>query len=123
MLGSAMASELFSRAGWDVCCEFPDSDAALSRLVHDRWFDVLDLSLSSVFTREQCLPQMAASIRAAHAHSLNPALAVIVDGRLFHERPWAYAKVGADASSCSVMEIVATAQRQFNRFNRLQRQK
>jgi hypothetical protein len=111
VLGSAMASELFLRAGWEVSCEYPDSDAALSRLVHERWFDVLDLSLSSVFTREHRLREMAASIRAAHAHSLNPALAVIVDGRLFHERPWAYAKVGADASSRSVMEVVATAQR------------
>jgi len=118
MLGSAMASALFARAGWDVSCEYPDSDAALSGLVHDRWFDVLNLSLSSVFTREHRLPQMAASIRSAHAHSRNPALVVIVDGRLFHERPWAYAKVGADASSCSVTEVVATAQRQLNRLVR-----
>ncbi|HTY94358.1 MAG TPA: hypothetical protein VMC02_10750 [Steroidobacteraceae bacterium] len=113
VLGSSMASELFARAGWDVSCEFPESNAALGRLVHDRWFDVLDLSLSSVFTREHRLPELAASIKAAHVHSRNPALAVIVDGRVFNERPWAYAQVGADACSGSVMELIATAQRQF----------
>jgi len=113
VLGSAMASELFTRAGWDVSCEFPDSDAALSKLVHDRWFDVLDLSLSSVFTREHRLAEMAASIRAAQANSLNRALSVIVDGRVFQDRPWAYARVGADASSSSIMDVVSTAQRQF----------
>jgi hypothetical protein len=55
---------------------------------------------------------MAASIRAAHAHSRNPALAVIVDGRIFRERPQAYAEVGADASSNSALDVVSTAQRQ-----------
>jgi len=85
----------------------------LSKLVHDRWFDVLDLSLSSVFTREHRLAEMAASIRAAQANSLNRALSVIVDGRVFQDRPWAYARVGADASSSSIMDVVSTAQRQF----------
>jgi hypothetical protein len=99
LLGSAIAAEMFWRAGWDVYCEFPDSDAALNRLVHDHWFDVLDLSLSGAFTREHRLPALAASVRAAHAHSLNPALTVIVDGRVFHERPHAGAEVGALAST------------------------
>jgi hypothetical protein len=61
---------------------------------------------------------MAASIKAAHAHSLNPAITVIVDGRVFKERPWAYVKVGADASSPNVMEVVDTAQRQFRHLKR-----
>lgn len=55
---------------------------------------------------------MAASIRAAHAQSLNPALTVIVDGRVFIDRPQAFAEVGADASSASAMELVSTALRQ-----------
>jgi hypothetical protein len=109
LLGSVIASEMFWRAGWDVQCEFPDTDEALGQLVHDRWFDVLDLSLSGVFAREQSLPAMAASIRAAHAQSLNPALTVIVDGRVFHERPQAFAEVGADASVASAQDIAPAA--------------
>lgn len=112
MLGSAMACEMFWRAGWDVSCEFPATDAALGHLLHDRWFDVLDLSLSGTFAREHRLPEMAASIRAAHAQSLNPALTVIVDGRVFIDQPGAFAEVGADASSDSAMELVSTALRQ-----------
>ncbi len=109
LLGSVIASEMFWRAGWDVRCEFPDSDEALGQLVRDRWFDVLDLSLSGVFTREHRLPAMAASIRAAHAHSLNPALTVIVDGRVFHEQPLAFASVGADAGIASAWDIAPAA--------------
>jgi len=111
LLGSVIASELFMRAGWDVSCEFPDSDAALAQLVHDRWFDVLELSLSGAFTREHRLPAMAHAIRAVHARSRNPRLVVIVDGRLFHERPRAFADVGANAGSASAMDLVSTAQR------------
>jgi hypothetical protein len=109
MLGSVIASEMFWRAGWDVQCEFPDTDEALGQLVHDRWFDVLDLSLSGAFTREHSLPAMAASIRAAHAESLNPALTVIVDGRVFHERPQAFNEVGADGSTASAQDAAPTA--------------
>jgi hypothetical protein len=111
LLGSVIASEMFWRAGWDVSCEFPDSDAALSQVVHERWFDVLDLSLSPAFTREHSLPAMAASIRAAREGSLNPALVVTVDGRMFHDRPQACAEVGADAGSASALDVVSAATR------------
>ncbi len=111
LLGSAIASEMFWREGWDVHCEFPDSDVALSQLVHDNWFDVLDLSFSAAFTREHRLPAMAASIRAAHASSRNPALVVVVGGRVFHEQPRAGADIGADASSTSALDIVSNALR------------
>ena len=118
VLGSVIASEMFWRAGWDVHCEFPDTDEALGQLVHDRWFDVLDLSLSGVFAREHSLPAMAASIRAAHAQSLNPALTVIVDGRVFYERPTAFAEVGADASFASAQDIAPGAMHHARRGKR-----
>jgi len=121
LLGSAIAAELFWRAGWDVHCEYPDSDEALSQLVHEQWYDVLDLSLSGAFTREHRLPAMAASIRAAHLHSLNPALTVIVDGRLFHEQPDAFVDVGADASIDDALGIVPVAQSQLKFANAARR--
>jgi len=109
LLGSVIASELFWHAGWSVSCEFPGTDEALSEAVHAHWFDVLDLSLSSAFTREHRLPAMAASVRAARAGSLNPGLIVIVDGRVFFERPSAFEEVGADAGSASALDLVSTA--------------
>lgn len=108
-LGSAITSELFWRAGWDVSCEYPRDDNSLSRLVRERWFDVLQLSLSGAFLREHRLPALAASIRAAHANSRNPALVVIVGGRIFHERPEAYVAVGAHAGSTTALDLVSRA--------------
>ena len=115
LLGSAIASEMFWRAGWEVRCEFPDSDAVLSQLVRERWFDVLDLSLSASFSREHRLPAMAASIRAARAHSLNPALTVIVNGRVFYERPQADTEVSADVTVHGAQGLVSAALTQMQR--------
>ena len=105
LLGSVIASEIFGRAGWDVHAEFPESDAALSRLVHDQWFDVLDLSLSASFQRINRLPALAASISAAHASSRNPGLIVMVNGRIFNEQPLAYIDVGADVGSSGADDL------------------
>jgi hypothetical protein len=110
-LAAAMASELFWRDGWDVSCEFPSNDGDLGRLVRERWFDVLELSLSTAVRREQALSAMGITIRAAQAASMNPALMVIVDGRAFVERPRTYLDVGADAGCVSVVEAVPAAHR------------
>ena len=108
---ASMSSELFWRDGWDVSCEFPSSDKVLRELVHESWFDVLDLSLSGAYRRDHELEAMGVTIRAAQAASLNPALAVIVNGRTFLERPQAAFGIGADAACVTVVESVATAQR------------
>ena len=110
-LGTAMASELFWRDGWDVSCEFPTTDGELGRSLHDRWFDVLDLSLSSALRSERGFAAMGSTIRAAHAASLNPALMIIVDGRAFFERPQSFREVGADAACVTVVEAVPAAHR------------
>lgn len=110
-LTAAMDSELFWRDGWDVSCEYPTTDNALRGLVRDHWFDVLDLSLSNALLREQELQAMGVTIRAVQAASLNPALAILVEGRPFFERPRAYLDVGADLGCVSSTDAVLTAQR------------
>jgi hypothetical protein len=96
-VGIAMSSELFYRGGWDVTCEFPINDATVCDLVHGRWFDVLELSLSDALRRDHQLPAMRKTIVAARAASLNPTLTVMVHGRSFFEQPRAYREIGADS--------------------------
>ena len=110
-LTATMGSELFFRDGWDVVCEFPNTDSALRGLVRDQWFDVLDLSLSSALLREHELQAMRVTIRAVQASSMNPALAILVEGRSFFERPRAYLDVGADIGCVSSTDAVLTAHR------------
>jgi MerR family transcriptional regulator, light-induced transcriptional regulator len=109
-LSATLCSELFERDGWDVSCAFPRTDAFLNELLHDRWFDVLDLSLSGALCRDRQLHAMRLTIRAAQAASLNPALAVVVDGRTFFEQPLAFLMAGADVGCGRLMDTVPAAE-------------
>jgi hypothetical protein len=111
MLGVGMASELFWRAGWDVSCEFPGTDAALQELVHENWFDVLELSLSTALRHEHRLQHVSETIQAVQNTSKNPAVVIVVDGRVFVERPGSASEVGANAGCVSVVDCVPQAER------------
>lgn len=113
MLGVGLAAQFFWQAGWNVLCEFPASDDALAALVSSRWFDLLDLSLSGVFTREHRLLKMSKTIAYARAASQNPAMVVLVNGRVFLNRPELAVVVGADAAYSRVGQAVGKASRMF----------
>jgi hypothetical protein len=104
-LGSAMDSEVLWNAGWVPRCEYPADDKALQDLLAGTWFDALDLSLSAAFAREHWLPRVTATIERARRASLNPALVVIVGGRVFTEQAEAGATVGADSASTTALDI------------------
>lgn len=104
-LGAALDSDVMRTVGWDPHCEYPRDDHALEDLVAGSWFDVLDLSLSAAFSRRQWLPRLKKTIAAARHASRNPALVVIVGGRLFAEHLAVGAQVGADAASTTAVLI------------------
>jgi hypothetical protein len=99
MLNSVLDSDVLANAGWDPLSEFPATDEALQDLMADTWFDALDLSLSPSFRRENWLPRVRTTIALARHASRNPALVIVVGGRIFAEDRTAGAKVGADATS------------------------
>ena len=104
-LGAALDSEVLWNAGWTPQCEYPRDDRALEALVAATWFDVLDLSLSAAFRREHWLPRLQKTISAARRASRNPALVVVVGGRLFAEHRAVGAEVGADAASTTAVQV------------------
>jgi len=103
------------REGWDTHCEFPADNAALIQLVKRDWFDVVDLSLSLAFKREDWMPRMAATIAAVRSASRNPKLVVVVRGRVFfdHDEPLPdlIHSVGADGASTAAVLVVPSFQR------------
>lgn len=105
MLGAALDSELLWQAGWDTHAEFPATDGALDALLAGTWFDALDLSLSAAFRREHWLPRLAETIAHARTASRNPALVVVVGGRIFGEPGGTGLQVGADACCTSSAQI------------------
>jgi hypothetical protein len=100
---SILEADVLTNAGWDPLTEFPSSDEALQDMIAGTWFDALDLSLSPAFRREHWLPRVTQTIALARHASRNPALVVVVGGRIFAEDSKAGARVGADASSGSAL--------------------
>lgn len=104
-LGATLDSEVIWNTGWRAQCEYPQNDRALEDLVSKSWFDVLDLSLSTASRREHLLPRLTNTIAAARRASRNPAMVVVVGGRLFREQQSAGADVGADAASTTATQV------------------
>jgi len=99
MFSAVMDSDMLTAAGWDPITEFPASDEALQDLIADNWFDALDLSMSASVRRDSWLPKVRQTIALARHASRNPALVVVVGGRIFAEEAGAGAAVGADVQS------------------------
>ncbi len=111
LLGAVLDAELLFRAGFEVHCEFPADDAALGALVAGTWFDAIDLTLSAVYLRSHWQARMANSVAALRHASCNPALAVVVGGRAFHDASPAGRSrflVGADAQSLGAAQVAQT---------------
>jgi methanogenic corrinoid protein MtbC1 len=104
-LGAALDSEVLWNAGWAPHCEYPADDKTLQDLVSTKWFDALDVSLSAAFEREHRLPSLAKTIAAARRASQNPAMLVVVGGRIFVDHKTSAAAVGADLTSMSALKM------------------
>ena len=104
-LGALLDGAVLQRAGWTPHCEYPKDDNSLGDLLSTTWFDVLDLSLSAAFRREHTLEQVSRTIAQARRASQNPALAVIVGGRVFREERLAGADVGADRANATALNV------------------
>lgn len=102
-LNSVLDADALTGAGWEPQNEFPASNEALQDLLADTWFDALDLSLSAAFRREHWLPRVAKTIALARHASKNPAVVVVVGGRVFSEDRTAGAQVGADGTASTAM--------------------
>ncbi len=115
MLNSVLDSDALSSIGWDPLTEFPATDEALQDLIADTWFDALDLSLSPAFRRESWLPRVTHTIALARHASRNPALVVVVGGRIFSEDATAGSRVGADSISTTALSTAHVIQEELTK--------
>jgi hypothetical protein len=116
VINAALDSDALWNAGWDPLSEFPVSDEALQDMVAGSWFDALDLSLSASFRRDHWLPRVEKTIALARHASQNPALVVVVGGRIFVEDQGAGKQVGADAISTTAMHAEQAIRDGLNRL-------
>ena len=93
--GLVMVAEFFLRAGWEVQSDPTMSTEEVRSAVRDRWFAVAGISVG----HHDRLETVAALIRSVRRESCNPAIGVMVGGRVFAEKPELAGLVGADATA------------------------
>jgi hypothetical protein len=104
-LVAALDSEWLLSKGWTPKSEFPADDRALTDLLSTTWVDILDLSLSAAFRREESLPSLSRTITLARRASLNRNVVVVVGGRTFVDDTMVAMDVGADLVSRTSMNL------------------
>jgi methanogenic corrinoid protein MtbC1 len=100
--GIFMVEEFFRREGWHVVSDPALSEASLTRLVRNEWFDLVGFSLSC----EDLLDRLASVIRSIRRASRNREVRILVGGAVFFERPDLVQAAGADGTAADGPQAV-----------------
>jgi hypothetical protein len=107
MFGLVLLGEFFRRDGWDAWIEPAPDAQALSNVIHNEWFDVVEFIVSG----EKRLDELAASIKMIRKASLNRSLGVLVCGQAFIEHPELVLLVGGDMPAADPRNAADEAQK------------
>jgi len=105
--GLVMIEEFFRRAGWQTWSAAAPSQAELTDMVGRQWFELVGFTV----TCDDQLHQLPLTIAAVRQASRNPALAVMVGGPIFNDRPELAQMVGADATAADGKLAVKKAEK------------
>ena len=111
--GTVIVDELFRRSGWDTARVAPDE--SVETVVAELACDLVGLTVSCDSRLDE-LPALIASVRRA---SRNPAIVVMVGGRVFNDDPALAARVGADGTAPTANQALAKAELLVEMFNRI----
>jgi MerR family transcriptional regulator, light-induced transcriptional regulator len=113
--GLYVVEEFFRREDWEVWGGVALTPKKIVEVVRNETFDLVGFSLSC----ERFLDGLASTISAVRKASRNPALAIMVGGQLFIERPELVAEVGADATANDGQQAVINAHELTQRLEQL----
>jgi methanogenic corrinoid protein MtbC1 len=105
--GVVMIEDFFRRAGWQTSSAPTSTLAEVVALVSREWFELIGLTVSYE-AHIDTLPDIIAALRNK---SKNPALLVMVGGRIFTEQPGLAARVGADGTAPDGKQAVLSAEK------------
>jgi methanogenic corrinoid protein MtbC1 len=103
--GLGMVADAFREGGWCVRSGPAATKAQLLRLVHDEWFDVIGLSVSS----ERWLKGLPGIIRAVRSASCNAKVFFMVGGQAISNHMERTRFLGADASASDAYSALQQA--------------
>jgi MerR family transcriptional regulator, light-induced transcriptional regulator len=106
LLGLAIVSEIYRKAGWDVVMEVSTDRADLCRVAAGEWFDLVGVSVA-LDAQLPALPALVAGLRQA---SKNAAVPVLLGGPIFSLRELGATPFGAQAVCVDARLCVAISE-------------
>jgi len=103
--GICMVEEFMRSGGWDVQHHPAQSAEEIVKMVHDKWYALIGLSLS----HEGLYPTLSNCIGEIRRQSRNGVIGVMVGGPFFLEHPDLIESVGADATAVNGPDAVVQA--------------
>ncbi|MFW2350893.1 cobalamin B12-binding domain-containing protein [Qipengyuania sp.] len=105
--GAIMIEEVFSRAGWESEVLFEPKSLEIINFVSQRSFDVVGLTVTNDCPSGD-IAELVAAIRSV---SRNPAVRIIVGGRVIKAEPSLCYVVGADGTASDAVSALEMAER------------
>ncbi len=110
--GLVMIEDFFRRAGWRTWSA-PDAGLVeLCAIAGRQWFELIGLTVSNADNLAQ-LPMMFRELRRA---SQNPAVGIMVGGKIFSDHPELAVEAGADATAVDGAAALLAAERLVDRL-------
>ena len=104
--GTVIVEECFRREGWQTSLLTSATDHQLINMVAEQHYDVIGLTI----TCDEDMANAPSLIGRIRSRSRNPALGVIVGGRIFTQSPELAMQIGADATAADAEQAVKRAE-------------
>jgi methanogenic corrinoid protein MtbC1 len=105
--GLVMVEDSFRRAGWRTAVEPSSRLADITAAVAADWYDVFGFSVGC----DRHLDRLGKAITQVRRHSLNPALSVVLGGRVLSDSPDLADGLGADGVGVDAQDALALGER------------
>jgi len=105
--GALMIDEVFARAGWESEVLIDPQQRELLAVTSQKSFDLLGLTI----TNDSPTSAIQSLIRAIRTVSANPALRIMIGGRLINANPGMAEEVGADGTATDAFAALECAER------------
>jgi len=105
--GAAMIDEVFARAGWDSEALIDPQRRELLTIISRKSFDLIGLTI----TNDSPSSAIQSLIRAIRAVSANPAIRIMIGGRMVNANPDLAKDVGADGTAADAFAALEIAER------------
>tara|TARA_B100000678_G_scaffold250917_1_gene225988 strand:- start:1048 stop:1395 length:348 start_codon:yes stop_codon:yes gene_type:complete len=102
-----MIDEVFARAGWKSEALIEPQRRELLAVISDRPFDLVGLTITNDYSSSA----LESLIRAIRTVSANPALRVLIGGRMINANPEIANEVGADGTAADAFAALDVAKR------------